>query len=264
MDYNVIIKTLQEMKSRYADGFSTLDRAFLDKVYYDLFEREITNRGCSDCYRDAYMEINIKLNKDKNMPKKSDYKLKAGAVISFFGHSKAYTSANLTNEVAERYLAMNPNNAKLFAELPDDWRARVAAYAERTADPSANTPHMTEAEALEIIAAKDKELKEKDMLISERDSLIAELQSQQTAHALNGVGEDDDPSDKDLEIENLRMELGEANQQLASVTDERDNLLKVVENLRKENKGLKQSNSMLKKKSGADTSTDPDDAAPTE
>ena len=89
MGYNEIIKTLQEMESRYADGFSTLDRTFL---------------------------------------KKSDYKLKAGAVISFFGQSQAYTSANLTNEVAEKYLAMNPANANLFAELPDDWKARVAAY----------------------------------------------------------------------------------------------------------------------------------------
>lgn len=256
MDYNEIIKTLQEMESRYADGFSTLDRAFLDKVYYDLFGREITNRGCSDCYRDAYMEIKIKLKKNKAMPKKSDYMLKAGAVISFFGHSKAYTSANLTNEVAEKYLAMNPANSKLFAELPDDWKARVAAYAERTADPTANTPHMTEAEALEIIAAKDKEIEVKDTLLFERDALIAELRSKLAAHALDGAGDDDVTSDKDLEIENLRMELGEANQQLAATTDERDNLRKEIENLKKENKGLKQSNAMLKKKTDTEASAE--------
>ena len=189
------------------------------------------------------------------MPKKSDYMLKAGAVISFFGHSKAYTSANLTNEVAEKYLAMNPANSKLFAELPDDWKARVAAYAERTADPSANAPHMTEAEALEIIAAKDKEIEVKDMLLSERDSLIAELQSKLAAYALDGAG-DDVNSDKDLEIDNLRMELGEANQQLAATTDERDNLRKEIENLKKENKGLKQSNAMLKKKNDTEASAE--------
>lgn len=45
MDYNEIIKTLQDMESRFADGFSNLDRAFLDKVYYELFGKVITNRG---------------------------------------------------------------------------------------------------------------------------------------------------------------------------------------------------------------------------
>lgn len=253
MDYNEIIKTLQDMESRYADGFSNLDRAFLDKVYHTLFGHEITNKGCSDCYRDAYMEIKIKLKKDKAMPKKSDYKLKAGAVISFFGHSRAYTSANLTNEVAEKYLAMNPNNANLFAELPDDWKARVAAYVERNADTNAQAPHMTETEALEIIANKDAQISEKDALIAQRDSHIAELESKLTAYSLSVPADsEDNPSDKDLEIENLRMELGSANEQLASTTEERDNLLKEIENLKKENKGLRQSNSMLKKKAGTE------------
>ena len=49
-----------------------------------------------------------------------------------FESIEAYTSANLTNEVAERYLALNPNNANIFAELPDDWKVRwQCAYVER-------------------------------------------------------------------------------------------------------------------------------------
>lgn len=111
------------------------------------------------------------------MPKKSDYKLKAGAVISFFGQSQAYTSANLTNEVAEKYLAMNPANANLFAELPDDWKARVAAYTEHNADGSDNAPHMTEAEALEIIKSKDAQIAENEAAIALRDARIAELEA---------------------------------------------------------------------------------------
>ena len=248
MDYNEIIKTLQDMESRFADGFSNLDRAFLDKVYYELFGKVITNRGCSDCYRDAYIEIKIRLKKDKTMPKKSDYKLKAGAVITFFGQSKAYTSANLTNEVAERYLALNPNNANIFAELPDDWKVRVAAYVERAADTSANAPHMSEEEILDIIKTKDAEIAEKDALLAERDSHIADLEAQLNAPADSA----DNPTEKDLEIENLRMELGTAHEQLATTTEQRDALQKEVENLKKENKGLRQSNSMLKKKADAE------------
>lgn len=113
------------MESRYNDGFSSLDRSYLDSLYYNLFGREITNKGCGDCYRDAYMEICIKLKKTKTMPKKSDFVLKAGAIITFFGEAKCYSNANLTDEAALRFLALNPNNEKLFESLPSDWQTRL-------------------------------------------------------------------------------------------------------------------------------------------
>ena len=113
------------MESRYNDGFSSLDRSYLDSLYYNLFGREITNKSCGDCYRDAYMEICIKLKKTKAMPKKSDFVLKAGAIITFFGEAKCYSNANLTDEAALRFLALNPNNEKLFESLPSDWQTRL-------------------------------------------------------------------------------------------------------------------------------------------
>lgn len=119
------MQRLKEMESRYNDGFSSLDRSYLDSLYYDLFGREITNKGCGDCYRDAYMEICIKLKKTKAMPKKSDFVLKAGAIITFFGEAKCYSNANLTDEAALRFLALNPNNEKLFESLPSDWQTRL-------------------------------------------------------------------------------------------------------------------------------------------
>lgn len=119
------MQRLQEMESRYNDGFSSLDRSYLDSLYYNLFGREITNKGCGDCYRDAYMEICIKLKKTKAMPKKSDFVLKAGAIITFFGEAKCYSNANLTDEAALRFLALNPNNEKLFESLPADWQSRL-------------------------------------------------------------------------------------------------------------------------------------------
>jgi len=125
MTYESTMQRLQEMESRYNDGFSSLDRSYLDSLYYDLFGREITNKGCGDCYRDAYMEICIKLKKTKAMPKKSDFVLKAGAIITFFGEAKCYSNANLTDEAALRFLALNPNNEKLFESLPSDWQTRL-------------------------------------------------------------------------------------------------------------------------------------------
>lgn len=125
MTYESTMQRLQEMESRYNDGFSSLDRSYLDSLYYNLFGREITNKGCGDCYRDAYMEICIKLKKTKTMPKKSDFVLKAGAIITFFGEAKCYSNANLTDEAALRFLALNPNNEKLFESLPSDWQTRL-------------------------------------------------------------------------------------------------------------------------------------------
>lgn len=125
MTYESTMQRLQEMESRYNDDFSSLDRSYLDSLYYNLFGREITNKGCGDCYRDAYMEICIKLKKTKTMPKKSDFVLKAGAIITFFGEAKCYSNANLTDEAALRFLALNPNNEKLFESLPSDWQTRL-------------------------------------------------------------------------------------------------------------------------------------------
>ena len=113
------------MESRYHSGFSSLDRSFLDSMYYMIFGKEITNKGCSNCYRDAYIEIYTKLKCEQKMPKKSSYQLKAGAVITFFGSSQAFTNANLTDEVAVKYLSLCEENAKMFSYLPDGWETQV-------------------------------------------------------------------------------------------------------------------------------------------
>lgn len=125
MTYEETITRLKEMESRYQDGFSSLDRSLLDSLYFNIFGREITNRGCSDCYRDAYMEILIYLKRTKAMPKKSDFVLKPGAIITFFGEPKCYSNANITDEAALRFLALNPSNEKLFESLPADWKSRL-------------------------------------------------------------------------------------------------------------------------------------------
>lgn len=125
MTYEETIKRLKEMESRYNDGFSTIDRAYLDSLYFDLFGKSITNKGCSDCYRDAYMEICIKLKNEKDMPKKSEFVLKAGAIIAFFGESQCYSNANITDEAALRFLSLNPRNESLFESFPADWKDRI-------------------------------------------------------------------------------------------------------------------------------------------
>lgn len=162
MTYEEAIQCLTEMESRYNDGFSSLDRSYLDSLYFTLFGRSIPNKSCSDCYRDAYMEIKIKLNKTKAMPKKSDFVLKAGAIITFFGEPQCYSNANITDEAALRFLAMNPRNESLFESLPDDWKSRL---------PKSDADNSAEAEDKDSIIARL--TKENEQLRNEIETLKA-------------------------------------------------------------------------------------------
>lgn len=164
MTYEEAMQRLSEMESRYNDGFSSTDRKCLDSLYFTLFGKEITNKGCSNCYRDAFIEINIKLKKTKAMPKKSDFVLKAGAVITFFGEPKCYTNANITDEAALRFLALNPKNERLFEKVPHDWKERVGIPADETSTQSAD------AEKDSLIARLTAE---NEMLKQENESLKA-------------------------------------------------------------------------------------------
>lgn len=160
MTYEETIQCLTEMGSRYNDGFSSPDRSYLDSLYFTLFGRSIPNKNCSDCYRDAYMEIKIKLNKTKAMPKKSDFVLKAGAIITFFGEPVCYSNANITDEAALRFLAMNPRNESLFESLPEDWKSRL---------PKSDTDNSAEAEDKDSIIARL--TKENEQLRNENEAL---------------------------------------------------------------------------------------------
>lgn len=130
--YEEATQRLSEMESRFDDGFSSLDRMYLDSLYFDLFGKAISNKGCSNCYRDAFIEIRVKLKKTKSMPKKSEFVLKAGAIITFFGEPKCYTNANMTDEAALRFLSLNPRNEVLFEKLPANWKERINLPAEQT------------------------------------------------------------------------------------------------------------------------------------
>ena len=160
MDYEEVMTTLQSMKSRFHDGFSTLDRAYLDRLYYDLFGNGITNKGCSDCYRDAFILIVNYLKKNKAMPQKCNYRLKPGVVIQFFGKSAIYTNPNLTDEVAEKYLGMNSDNKRMFSDLPSDWETRVAAR-------KAGTPEKESAPTSEVLSSLTDKLTSTEAQLSE-------------------------------------------------------------------------------------------------
>ena len=60
------------------------------------------------------------------MKEKTIYKLKNGTLLQMgFGSGEFYTNANLTDEVAERYLAKYPERINYFAVYPEDWKERI-------------------------------------------------------------------------------------------------------------------------------------------
>lgn len=209
--YEEVMQRLSEMKSRYDDGFSSLDRSYLDSLYFSLFGKPITNTGCSNCYRDAFIEINIKLKKLQAMPKKSEFVLKAGAVITFFGEQKCFTNANMTDEVALRFLSMNPLNERLFEKLPDGWKAMLGnseahPSAEKDSEKDEIIARLTaeneslknEIETLKAPSASKKRKKKSDTdAVAEK----TETSSEETAPAQDAEEADEHPAEATTSVD---------------------------------------------------------------
>lgn len=99
------------------------DAERLDGAYRAVFKREI-NRHCINCLYDALILLRIRLKNDAPQLKaqlECRYRLKAGVVLRMDGGKGAilYTNANLTDEVAARWLREHPETKHYFAQLPE-------------------------------------------------------------------------------------------------------------------------------------------------
>lgn len=116
---------LDEMRNHYDDGFTSSERSTIENLYNSVCSKPIRRTGCSDCYRDAYIELITTLKRLGKMPSTPNYVLKAGAVLHEFGSSDFYTLNNIPDEFAEKWLASHPNDKDLFEKMPSDWEERV-------------------------------------------------------------------------------------------------------------------------------------------
>lgn len=116
---------LEEMKPHYDDGFTSSERGAIENLYNKVCGKPIRRSGCSDCYRDAYIELVSTLKKIGKMPTIPNYVLKAGALLHEFGSSNFYTLNNCPDEFAEKWLATHPADIVLFERTPSDWEERV-------------------------------------------------------------------------------------------------------------------------------------------
>lgn len=125
LGYEETMVLLDEMRIHYDDGFTSSERSTIENLYNTICGKPIRRSGCSDCYRDAYIEVVTKLKRLGKMPKTPLYVLKAGAVLHEFGSADFYTLNNIPEEFADRWLAKRPEDIKLFEQYPADWQERA-------------------------------------------------------------------------------------------------------------------------------------------
>lgn len=119
-----VVSKLEVLSGQVA--LSTSDKSDIELLYRQVLRKDFTKSSCNDCYHDAVIEMYLYLKRTGNMKQKSNYTLKNGVLLQTeFGSNTMYTNANLTDEVAENYLAKNPKGEILFASLPTDWEDRV-------------------------------------------------------------------------------------------------------------------------------------------
>ena len=125
MSYEEAVQVLEEMGSRYHTGFSSRDKAVIERLYETVLSMKFRKTSCADCYRDAYIEVYNYLKKTGKMEERK-YKLRRGVLLRpEFGSSEFYSAKSITDEKAEELLRKNPTLIESFESYPSDWKERI-------------------------------------------------------------------------------------------------------------------------------------------
>ena len=120
MRYDEAMAMVGGLRERFDAPYDEEDKRRVVLLYREVMRKEFQPTTCQQCYHDAVIEIYLKLKKNKKMPKKCNYRLRAGFIISCpdFMNGKIFTNENLTDKVAKQYLDKYPNMETYFSELP--------------------------------------------------------------------------------------------------------------------------------------------------
>lgn len=162
------MERLSEMRDRFDAGFSSSDRLFINDMSVVVLSKCVRNSSCSDCYRDAFLEIYHKLKMLGTMPKEKKFVLRAGVLLHFNG--KMYVNENLTDDIAVAAISDNVGRKDLFQKFPDNLDELIAANRAMVAK---------EAETEE--ADKEELRKQVAGLKSENERLSKELEESKSA-----------------------------------------------------------------------------------
>lgn len=130
MEYQEAMNQLTRLRSLIAAGgddsvYNDEDRRIIEEIHIEETGSKVRECGCNDRYCDAVMELYKKLKTRKSMAKDQKYQLRPGVII-WIG-TEAYSRHNLTDKVAKAYLKANPEAAKKFERLPEDYQTPAAA-----------------------------------------------------------------------------------------------------------------------------------------
>lgn len=132
MTYEEVVRvcTDRELFTRVVSlvRYSEEDADRIRSAYMATYKKEV-NRTCGNCLGDALAELIHFNRKDSEQMKKQiecRYRLRAGMLIRLgFGDNKYYSNANLTDEVAEKYILANPERIDDFQTVPDDMYDKI-------------------------------------------------------------------------------------------------------------------------------------------
>lgn len=110
----------EELRGRFGAPFSLTDKERIAMLHKEVLGRPFRPTTCQQCYHDALILIYNYLKRHNKMAEKSNYSLRAGFIIKSpaIDNGKIYTNANLTDEVAEKYLELFPAQKDMFATIP--------------------------------------------------------------------------------------------------------------------------------------------------
>ena len=122
MTYEEAKAQAEALKERFDAPYSASDKQLIERLYFEVMRKTFHPTSCQQCYHDAVIEIYLKLKREKTMPKKCNYTMKAGFIISCpdFYAGKIFTNENLTDKVAKEDLAKYPKMEDYFQKLPDE------------------------------------------------------------------------------------------------------------------------------------------------
>lgn len=120
------------------------EKETIAKLYAVVFGRQFVRRRCSDCYRDAAIEMYTYLNKGGVLAEDKHYRLRAGKLLHKFGSNEFLGNNNITDELAREYLRMCPDWIKWFEIHPKNWEEEVFGKTEPEPEPVAEAEEVAE------------------------------------------------------------------------------------------------------------------------
>ena len=124
MELDDVKRLIEELRGRFDSPFSSEDKETIERLYASVCGKVFKPTSCQRCYHDAFIEIVCYIKRNGKMAEKSNFRLKAGAIIHspLFEDGKVFTNENMTDEVAMRYLAKYPGQVGLFQAMPKDFK----------------------------------------------------------------------------------------------------------------------------------------------